>query len=69
MTDAQFFIVVWASAVAFLALLVVLHSVAHWFGRLCGEWLTDRAERRCIALRHDGVTRLPALTQSRRRRP
>ncbi|MHB8533388.1 MAG: hypothetical protein ACYDC2_11780 [Solirubrobacteraceae bacterium] len=69
MTDAQFFIVVWASAVVFLALLVVLHSVAHWFGRLCGEWLADHAERRRIARRRENVTRLPALTQSRRRRP
>lgn len=68
MTDAQMFFAVWFGAVLTLAFIVALHPILHWFGRLCGEWLADRAERRRIARRRDNITRLPALTQSRRKR-
>lgn len=64
MSDAQFFFAVWMGSILTLAFVVALHPLAHYIGRLCGEWLAQRA-----AGRRDNIRRLGALTNSRRRRP
>ncbi|MDE3097542.1 MAG: hypothetical protein KGK07_16270 [Chloroflexota bacterium] len=69
MTDFEALMIIWFGAILTLAFVVALHPLLHWIGRLCGAWLADRAERRRIALRRDNITRLPALTNSRRKRP
>lgn len=68
MTDAQVFLIIWFGAALTLAFVAALHPLLHWIGRLCGEWLAQRASMHRRG-RRDNITRLPALTNNRRRRP